>query len=487
MSSLKSIHSNIMSIGQVQRQSLISFVTQLAFTFLGFLSTMYFAHKVGSSVLGAYFLFTAYYGISSMLSDGGLGSAAIKRISEGEEQDSYFSAFFTLRLILLIAVIILLLSVKEYFVDLNSEGIFVWLILALLLSIFHGSVHHGIAGSGKMGLFATGTFVNNVSRIVFQVVAVYIGFRTAGMVAGFVGGMLVSLIMEFHFLDLKLTSFNLTHIKSLLSFSFWLVLISSSHMVFAYADTITIGYFLNNSDVGVYRVIFQFVTIATLSTAALRSTLWPKVSRWGKTRKYKSIEESLSRSISYSLLFAIPIFVGGALLGDKLLYYFYGAEFVHGYTTLFILLCMQIISIFQILFTAYLSALDCQKKSFQVTAIAALLNIIVNVILIPTMGINGAAIATLAAMALNALLAYSELSNKISITFEYDSILHMILSSLAMGLILWTYRLFLPLSNLWFVIILVLFGGLIYSIFMLKVDKKIYEEFNSIMQKIGTI
>ena len=57
---------------------------------------MYFAHTVGAGVLGGYFLFMAYFGIINLVSDGGFGGAAIKRISEGEEQDAYFSAFFVL-------------------------------------------------------------------------------------------------------------------------------------------------------------------------------------------------------------------------------------------------------------------------------------------------------------------------------------------------------------------------------------------------------
>jgi len=128
-----SIYTRIISIEPVQRQSIISFITQITFTFLGFLSTIYFAHTVGASVLGAYFLFMAYYGISSIISDGGFGGAAIKRISEGEEEDAYFSAFFVLRLLFVTTVILSLLAFRSYFIDLNNAGLFIWLLLALIV------------------------------------------------------------------------------------------------------------------------------------------------------------------------------------------------------------------------------------------------------------------------------------------------------------------------------------------------------------------
>ena len=73
-----------MSIEPIQRQSIVSLVWQIAITVIGFSSTMYFAHAVGASVLGGYFLFIAYFGIIGLVTDGGFGGAAIKRISEGE-------------------------------------------------------------------------------------------------------------------------------------------------------------------------------------------------------------------------------------------------------------------------------------------------------------------------------------------------------------------------------------------------------------------
>ena len=73
-----------MSIEPIRRQSIVSLIWQIALTFIGFLSTMYFAHAVGAGVLGAYFLFLAYFGIIGLMMDGGFGGAAIKRIGEGE-------------------------------------------------------------------------------------------------------------------------------------------------------------------------------------------------------------------------------------------------------------------------------------------------------------------------------------------------------------------------------------------------------------------
>ncbi|CAD6491156.1 MAG: hypothetical protein FFODKBPE_00093 [Candidatus Argoarchaeum ethanivorans] len=175
MFKLNIIISRIMSIEPIRRQSIVSLIWQIAYTFIGFLSTMYFARAVGAGVLGAYFLFVAYYSIIGMVSDGGFGGAAVKRISEGEEPDAYFSAFVVLRSLFVTIVLLALIASRSYFVDLDSEGVFVWLIVALTVSLVHGAVSSGIAGRGKMGIHATCGFIDNVSRIIVQVAAVFFG------------------------------------------------------------------------------------------------------------------------------------------------------------------------------------------------------------------------------------------------------------------------------------------------------------------------
>jgi len=482
---LNTILSRIMGIGEVQRQSIVSFIWQIAYTFIGFLSTMYFAHAVGASVLGAYFLFVAYYSIIGMVSDGGFGVAATKRISEGKEPDAYFSAFVLLRSIFVTISLLALITFRSYFVDLDSEGLFVWLIVALIVSLVYGTVSSGIAGRGKMGILATCGFINNVSRIIVQVAAVFLGFGVAGLAGGFVCGMVIGAIVQFRFFDLHLMRFDWRHIKSLSTFSFWIFLTSGGIMMYTYADRVIIGYYLSNADVGIYLIALQLAALASFTTIALRSTLWPKVSRWGKIGDFGLIEESLSRAFSYSLILAVPVVAGGILLGDKLLYFFYGAEFAQGYTTLVILLIVQIVNIFQFFFTMYLGALDRQKDAFKATAVAAAANIVLNLILIPVIGIDGAAIATLISMVLNAFLVRRALSRMMTIRVIHTTLMNILIASGLMSLIVGGYRMLVPLSNVWLALVPVVLGGAVYGILILKFDRKICDELKGIATQMN--
>jgi len=481
---LKPLFSRIMNIDAVQRQSIVSLFWQLAITAVGFGSTMYFAHAVGANVLGAYFLLIAYYSIFGMVSDGGFGGAAIKRISEGDQQDEYFSAFFALRCAFVVFTLIVLIIFQSSFVDLNNSGIFIWLLLLIIMSVFQGGVGIGVSGRGKMGIRSTCNAITIISSIIFQIAAIFLGFGAAGLAGGMAAGLLLGAIIEFRFFDLHLVRFKWHHIKSLFVFAFWIFLTSGGALVFLQADTVLIGYFMENSDVGVYRVVLQFTMAATFTTYALRTTLWPKVSRWGKSGEIHLVEKSLARAFSYSLILAIPVLIGGILLGDKLLYFFYGAEFSSGYKTLVLLLAVQVVNVFQFFFTMYLDALNYPKESFKVTAIAAAANIVLDILFIPLFGILGAAVATLLSMILNATLARKALSKIITINVERDTVLNILKASAAMALFVGVYRWFVPLSSVWLTLLPVAIGGAIFCILILKLDKRIYDDMKTIIIQI---
>lgn len=482
---IKNTFSRIMSIDTIQRQSLVSLIWQIVFTTAGFLSTIYFARTVGADTLGAYFLFIAYYSIFNIVSDGGLGGAALKRISEGEERNEYFSAFFAARLILILVAVIFLLIFRSLFSDLNASGLFGWLPVIMIANFLSGGVAIGVAGTGKMGIRYTCNTITLILAIIFQVGAIYLGYGAVGLAAGMIAGLIIGGIIEYRFLDLRLVRFGWNHIKSLSTFAFWLFLTSAGVMVFTQADTVMIGYFMHNSDVGIYRVVLQFTMAAAFTTNILRNILWPRVSGWGKSGEIGLVEESLSRAISYSLVLAVPVLIGGVLLGDKLLFFFYGAEFAKGYLTLTVLLAVQVVNVFQFFFTMYLDALDRPKESFKVTAVGLVANIILNLALIPLIGILGAAIATLVTMSMNALLAKNSLSNMITIRLERESLLNIIKAAVVMGIFVGGLRLVVPFSSIWITLLDVVIGGVVYSILILKFDKKICNEMRVIIEKMG--
>ena len=475
----------VMRIDPIQRQSVISLGSTLGLTAIAFLSTMYFAHTVGPAVLGAYFLFVAYFSVFNLIGDGGFGGAAVKRISEGKDQNAYFTTFLLLRVMLAVVSVGSLLIVQPYLVKLTSSGMLPWLILALVVSTFTNIASNAVYGRGKVGVNQISSLVDNLTRIGIQVVAVVLGYGVAGLAGGYVAGLLAAGFVNFRFLDLALAPFSRSHIASLVTFSFWTFLSSSGYLVFSYADTIMIGYFMTEDDIGIYRVALQLTSVAAFVTLALHTTLYPKISYWGKQHDLSRVESALARAFTYSLLLAVPVVAGGWILGERLLYFFYGKAFSAGAGALAILLLVQVASAFMYLQTMCLNALDRPKDSFRVTVIAVTANVGLNVLLIPAYGIAGASAATLVTMVLNAALAHRALSRRIRVRIEPRAVGHIVLAALVMAAVVAACTFVIPLSNAFVVLGAVALGGLVYFLVLLRIDRGIHDELKELVGKLG--
>ena len=477
--------SRIMSLSAIQRQSTLSLFFTVLITLIGFFSTMLFSHILGKDLMGVYYLFVAYYGIFNMIGDGGFGQAAVKRISEGKEQNEYLTAYACLRGLLIVVSTVILLTLSPLFIDLQEYNIVLCIILTIAAAAFGNTITMGVYGLGHVGVKNVGYGVGELARIIVQIGTVLLGYSVYGLIGGYIAGIIVSGILCIKYFTFRPAKFGFRHIKSLFAYGFWIFLISTGSLAFSYTDTIFIGYFMTNGDVGVYRTAFQFTSAAAFITAAIAPTLTPKISRWSKDNEWEKIVYPVSRGITFGLILAVPVLFGGIFLADKLLYYFYGADFAAGAAACCILFAVQIVSVFTTFLGTALSASDHAKQSFYATATAAVVNIILNCIFIPILGINGAAISTLISYSLNAVLIAYFLRRYISIRIEKRPIFHIIISAAVMGIFVFIYTLFVPLDNVILTLIPVAVGAFIYFFLLFKIDRGIRDEIAGMVKTFG--
>lgn len=474
-----------MNMEPVRRQSFIHIGTNITITAVGFLSTFYFAHVLGPSILGAYFLFLAYFGIFNLIVDGGFGYATAKRMSEGKDKEEYYSASAALRLLLLLVSLVILMAIRPYLVDLNLSDLFWWLVIALIVNVPFGIAGGGNYGLGKAGVVQGSNLLNNLTRILLQISFVFLGFQLAGLVGGFVAGLAVGFLFNYRYLEVRFCRFSLVHLKNLFTFSFWIFLAMSGLFILTTADVIFIGYFMGNAEVGVYRVALQLASLGVFVALALENVLFPKFSSWSEEGKHEMIATSLSRAYTYSLVLAIPFCVGGWFLADKLLYYLYGESFTSGTSALLVFLPLYVIYIFQYLQMMTLNALNHPKDSFWITSIIVLVNVALNILLIPVLGITGAAIATLISILISVILGHLVLGKYISVKIEKKPLLHILGAVAVMAIVVGGLRLMVPVVDLGYLIGLVIIGAVIYFVLLLKIDQGIHDELKDMITHMG--
>jgi O-antigen/teichoic acid export membrane protein len=390
-----------------------------------------------------------------------------------------------LRILLLSLALIILFLAQPYLVDITSAGLFLPLILALITGSVYGGMYSGIYGQGKLGIAKTGELLSFFGRIIIQVAAVFLGYELAGLLGGFIIGMITGGLLFLRFTDLSLVIFSRTHVRSLLAFSLWIFLTAGGNLVFSISDVVIIGYFLTNTDVGIYRVALQLSTAATFTTIALQSALYPQISSWSVQGDLERIRISLCHAFTYSLFLAVPVAVGGWILGDRLLFYLFGEAFQPGSGSLYVLLGMQVVNVFMYLQVMSLNALDRPRDSFHSTTIAAGLNIALNIGLIPIFGILGAAFATAISMGVNALLSYLLLRRIVPVQVDPASIRNILAATLIMGGAVLLLRIFLPPLNAMVLLGTVAVGGGIYLTSLFSLDRKMYREIRDLVRSFG--
>ncbi len=180
--------------------------------------------------------------------------------------------------------------------------------------------------------------------------------------------------------------------------------VTLSTAIIAHFDILMLNYYTTSSEVGVYSVYVKIVAGTALTTHSINAMFAPTVSRlFSRNEKFqlkifakKTTLLSLSATMAAA---ALVIALQKPILG------LFGSEFIESISTLHVLILSTITSSFFGSVGLYLNMTGNQVYFFRVMLVAALINILLNAILIPLVGLMGAAIATLVSVLTWNLLA----------------------------------------------------------------------------------
>jgi O-antigen/teichoic acid export membrane protein len=160
-------------------------------------------------------------------------------------------------------------------------------------------------------------------------------------------------------------------------------------------DVVMLGFMTSSEQVGLYSAAYRIVFFVMAIVYASHIAWLPPVTR--AIAEGRSPDGAFSGALRLSLTVSVPFVVGGFMIAPHLLRAIFGAEFAPAATALQLLL----VSLFFValhgasrnLFLAY----DRLGVESWIMAAGVVVNVILNLILIPRFGLNGAAFATAAA------------------------------------------------------------------------------------------
>ena len=195
------------------------------------------------------------------------------------------------------------------------------------------------------------------------------------------------------------TTSNAFNSNTFLSVAFPMLLSTSMFMVMNWTDTLMIGYFLEESHVGIYRLAFKVAALITFAQFAINSIAAPMFSSFKAKGDIEGLKK-LVKNIGYlNVLISTPIFILILLFPEAVLHFF-GEEFTDGVAPLIILAIGSIINALcgPVMYLLNMTGKEIEARN--IILIASILNIALNLTLIPLFislgkpGILGAAYAT---------------------------------------------------------------------------------------------
>lgn len=176
--------------------------------------------------------------------------------------------------------------------------------------------------------------------------------------------------------------------------AFSMMFITSFSLVLNQADLIMVGTMVSTTDAGIYATASRVATLLTFGITLVNSIAAPLMSQLYAQGMIQQLQRMLTYVAWGSFLFATPLCIGVILWNKEILSVF-GDGFVGGAGALTILAVGRWVNALTGAAGYLLAMSGREKQAAYILGANALLNIVLNFLLIPIYGIDGAAVATL--------------------------------------------------------------------------------------------
>lgn len=172
------------------------------------------------------------------------------------------------------------------------------------------------------------------------------------------------------------------------------MLIGGAGIINSQADIIMLGWFGSEADVGIYRVAVQGATLVAFGLQAVNAVITPQFARLYAQGDTEQLQRLVTASTRVVLLAALPLALAFVFAGGTILKWVFGAEYAASHLPLSILALGQLAIATLGLTGPLVSMAGYERVVSKAIWVSAILNIGLNLFLIPIFGVTGAALST---------------------------------------------------------------------------------------------
>lgn len=380
------------------------FSGRIAITAIGFVFTPILVRLISKEQYGIYATILAAFSIISLISRGGMFDATRKFVAEnqsGKQQSRIIStaivlslAYVTITLIVFWLILQTGIVPKQYssYVPVLTVGLVFINIFSVMRGAFYGL--HTEYTTELLGVIQKFTYA------ILAIVFLLLGGGLFGVFSGYSASFVITTVIGFFVL---INTFHLEipnkdafrdYRKELFGYGTTQLVGGLSALLLYKTDILLVDYFWSSTDTAVYRAALLPAEYVWLIPSVIQMVFLQFTADLWSQNDISAINDQLATGVKYAILslslFGIGLFpLSGAFLGV-----YFGEQYIQGYVALQILLCGTILFGISRVIIPVFQATGWIKYTESLSFITLVLNVILNLLLIPHYGIIGAAIGT---------------------------------------------------------------------------------------------
>jgi len=400
------------------------------------------ARYIGPEEFGKYVFALSFAAMFIILGDLGLTTLAIREVARDRSLISkYLGNIAILKLILsaiAVGIIFLVITLLNYPPDTTK------VVYIIGISVFFSSLSTALRwcfqAFQKMEYEALVNILQGLLLLGIGLTVVYLGRGLIGLAFAHLSTSILIFIFSF-----LITIKKFAKPRFEIDWDFWKYLIPTAipiglttifATIYLNTDTVMLSLMKGDAPVGWYNAGHKLVEAIKIIPSMFVLAIFPILANFYKI-SMESLKKVFRKSMQYLFLLALPIAIGTTILSYKIIPIIWGQEFIPAILALQILIWGGALVFLNSIAGWCLYAIDKQKIPMYICAIGVVINIILNLILIPKFSYIGAAIAIVITEFIVTLLSFFFVFQNLKISPFPPQIFKIIFASILMGVFTW--------------------------------------------------
>ena len=483
-----------MEKNKIVKETGIYFLGTILVSILGFILSILYSKMFTPYDYGVYSLVYSTYSLITSLYSGWLAVSMIRNAEKyikAKKENVFFGSFYQLQLIMWI---IFLLAGNIVNIFLPVENNFkIMLFLFTLVYFFEYAIlltNTILRVKQNAKQYNKNTIINNLLKIFLLLFSYYI--LKIKNIPVIVITLLISELIQYIYLFNKVglkkyyrkNLLDRNIIKKMFLYGFPLIGVSVTNWILNTSDRYIIRLFYTSSEVGLYSYAYSLGnSLFSLLMQFIMLGAYPNIVKAWENDGRKKTEEVIKTYLRIYLLIIIPACVGVMAVAQNFFKAFTGEQYQSSYLV-FIITCIGIAFLGLTQYSNKVWELKEKTKNILILNImAAIINIILNFILIPTLGYQMGAITTLLAYVVYFIVSLIWSKNMLTIKVNFKSLLKVIVASIVMYLSIILINL-ISINVTIKLFMQVFIGIIIYGIVLILIKEINFEELKNMKKNI---